>query len=74
LALNNIVANPSYAAIAASLYVNAMIFRAMQVSAAVLTNPPGAFRPINGVRNIGALAPDRHGVAEDWRNGAALLR
>jgi len=65
---DDIVRNPFYPAMAASLYLSAMTFRLQQSSAAELNNPADNVQMVGDVRAVAAVQSDRQGPADDFRN------
>lgn len=70
----NIAGNPFYAGLAATMYVNALIFRLQQSSAAELPHPNDSAQPVGGIRAVAAVSFDRNGPADEEREGASLER
>lgn len=68
LTSDDIVRNPFYPAMAASLYLNAMIFRLQQSSAAELNSPADNVQMVGDVRAVTAMHFDGQGPADDFRN------
>jgi hypothetical protein len=74
-AFSDLMANPVYAGMATSLYVNAAIYRSQQVSSATLVKATDLPRPVSSVSadNIG-MTDRNQKPTEDRRHGPASAR
>jgi len=68
-ALNNIELNPSYAGMAATIFLNAMIQRPQQGPAGTAGNPAVGSQPLAAIGGSTPSYLDRNGPADDRRNG-----
>lgn len=68
LTADDIVTNPFYPAMAASLYLSAMTFRLQQASATELNSPADNVQMVGDVRAVSGAQLDRQGPADDFRN------
>lgn len=69
LAHRNISSNPFYPGLAATMYVNAMIFRLQQSSAAELPQSSDAAQPVSGIRAVTPVSFGRNGPADEELHG-----
>jgi hypothetical protein len=67
LTSDDIVRNPFYPAMAATLYLSAMTFRLQQSSAAELNSPADNVQMVGDVRAVSGTSFDRQGPADDFR-------
>lgn len=65
---DDIVRNPFYPTMAATLYLSAMTFRLQQSSSADLNSPADNVQMVGGVRAMSSVQFDRQGPADDFRN------
>lgn len=74
LAHRNIAQNPFYAGLAATMYVNAMVFRLQQSSSAELPQFAESVQPVAGLRAVAPVSFQRNGPADEDRDGGSLER